>query len=232
MAAIPLADRPRRSYNQWRTVAVTCRPQEGTLMSPADPVTLWIDRLKAGDRESVRPLWERYFRRMVGLARQRLRAAPRRLADEEDVALSAFDSFCRCAAAGRFPRLDDRDDLWQVLVMITLRKAADQARHERRQKRGGGQVARASELDEEGTSAFAKLIAREPDPAVAAELADGCRRLLDALDNDTLRKIAVAKMEGDSNEQIAERLNVSLATVERKLRGIRGILEKVWRSEG
>jgi DNA-directed RNA polymerase specialized sigma24 family protein len=144
--------------------------------------------------------------------------------DEEDVALSAFDSFFRAAEAGRFPRLDDRDDLWQVLVMITLRKAADQARREGRQKRGGGQVALASEMDEDG--AFAAVIAREPDPAFAAEMADGCRWLLEVLGDDTLRKIAVAKMEGDSNEQIAERLNVSLATVERKLRGIRGILEK------
>jgi hypothetical protein len=62
------------------------------------------------------------------------------VADEEDVALSAFDSFCRGAEKGRFPRLQDCDDLWQLLFMITTRKAADLVEHERRQKRGGGLV--------------------------------------------------------------------------------------------
>src|SRR6516164_1255619 len=98
-------------------------------------VTAWIEQLKAGDAAAAAPLWQGYFRRLVGLARQRLGAAPRRAADVEDVALSAFDSFCRGAAAGRFPRLDDRDDLWALLVTITARKAAEQVRRERRLKR-------------------------------------------------------------------------------------------------
>ncbi|MBI1915085.1 MAG: hypothetical protein HYS12_10160 [Planctomycetes bacterium] len=80
-------------------------------MSSAGDVTRWLQQLKAGDHDAVQPLWERYFRRLVGLARDRLRKLPRRTADEEDVALSAFDSFCRRAEEGRFPRLDDRDGL-------------------------------------------------------------------------------------------------------------------------
>jgi len=67
-------------------------------------------------RTRPRKLWERYFRRLVGLARKKLRAAPRRAADEEDVALSAFDSFCRGAKLDRFPQLHDRLDVWQLLV--------------------------------------------------------------------------------------------------------------------
>src|SRR5262249_44003183 len=78
-----------------------------------------------------------YFRRLVGLARKKLRAAPRRAADEEDVALSAFDSFCRGAEQDRFPQLHDRLDLWQLLVLLTARKAVDLAQPERRQNRGG-----------------------------------------------------------------------------------------------
>src|SRR5207249_6675395 len=67
--------------------------------SPVDSsVSAWIDRLKDGDPAAAQPLWERYFGRLVGLARDRLRGAARRAADEEDVALSAFDSFCRGAA--------------------------------------------------------------------------------------------------------------------------------------
>jgi hypothetical protein len=109
-------------------------------------VTAWIEQLKADDATAATPLWQAYFRRLVGLARQRLGAAPRGVADEEDVALSAFASFCRAAAQGRFPRLDDCDDLWQVLMMLTARKAINLIERECSQKRGGGQVVPAAPL--------------------------------------------------------------------------------------
>src|ERR1700754_5164328 len=100
-------------------------------------ITRWIGRLKGGDFAAARPLWEAYFRRMVGLARQRLRGAPCRVADEEDVALSAFDSFFAAAAAGRFPQLADRRNLWPLLVSITAHKCVDLVRRESRRKGGG-----------------------------------------------------------------------------------------------
>src|SRR5215212_4533354 len=102
-------------------------------MSSTGDVTRWLRRLRAGDRDVIQGLWERYFRQVVALARRRLEGVPRRAADEEDVALSAFDSFCRAAEQGRFPRLEDRGDLWQVLAMLTKRKAADLRQSERRQ---------------------------------------------------------------------------------------------------
>src|SRR5438477_5346017 len=109
-------------------------------MPSNDDVTEWVRQLEAGDRDAAGGLWEAYYRRLVGLARGKLRDLPRRAADEEDVALSAFDSFCRGAEQGRFPRLDDRDNLWRLLVVITERKACDLVQHEHRQKRGGGEV--------------------------------------------------------------------------------------------
>ena len=192
---------------------------------PADaPVTIWLDQLRAGDHGAVQPLWDRYFHRLVALARARLKTAPRRAADEEDVALSAFKSFCLAAEEGCFPRLDDRDDLWQVLMAITIRKAANLANHERRQKRGGGAVVGASELGD--GEVFAELISRDPDPALAAEVAENCRRVLDALGEGVLREIAVAKMQGETNKAIAARLDVAEITVERKLAVCREILKK------
>src|SRR4051795_12014994 len=134
--------------------------------SPSGCVTVWLEQLKAGDPAAAKPLWDGYFARLVRLARARLRAAPRRAADEEDVALSAFDSFCRGALEGRFPRLSDRDELWQLLVLLTARKASNLVRQERRQRRGGGRVWNASALDADDPGegpAFANLIGREPD---------------------------------------------------------------------
>src|SRR5437660_7601206 len=108
------------------------------VVSTAGSVTHWISQLKSGDTAAVQKLWESYFPRLVGLARKKLQAGPRRAADEEDVALSAFDSFVRNATHGSFPDLHDRDNLWLLLVAITVRKALQLIRHEQRQKRSGG----------------------------------------------------------------------------------------------
>src|SRR5262245_16840975 len=109
-------------------------------MDTGGSVTHWLHQLGDGDAAAAQPLWERYFDRLVHLACQKLRGAPRCAADEEDVALSAFDSFCRGAARGRFPKLNDRHNLWALLVRITDCKAKDLVRHERAQKRGGDYV--------------------------------------------------------------------------------------------
>ena len=74
--------------------------------------THWVHQLKAGNRDAAQELWERYYRRLVELARRRLSTkAVNGVADEDDIALSAFASFYRAAEAGRFPQLADRNDL-------------------------------------------------------------------------------------------------------------------------
>ena len=184
-------------------------------MDAHSSISVWLGRLKAGESAAAQPLWKAYYGRMVELARRVLGGRPRAAADEEDAALSAFNSFWGAVQKGRFPDLEDRHDLWQVLLMLTARKAIDQMRGEARQKRGGGQRA---QLD---TDAFAEVMGREPTPALAAQVAEECRRLLYGLDDAVLQTVAVAKMEGYSNAEIAERLGCSVASVERKLRLIR-----------
>jgi DNA-directed RNA polymerase specialized sigma24 family protein len=191
-------------------------------MSPGS-ITRLFNQLQLGDRAAAQKLWELYFHRLVGLARTKLGAVPRGTADEEDVALSAFDSFCRAAEQGRFPQLADRNSLWRLLMVITARKAAHQKRDAGRQKRGGGS-ATVSEADEEGL--LNSVLSREPDPAFAAEVAEQSRALLNGLANEELRQIALRKMEGYTNEEIAAQLGFALATVERRLRLIRKRWEK------
>jgi DNA-directed RNA polymerase specialized sigma24 family protein len=197
-------------------------------MQSEGSITHWIGQLKAGDQAAAQDLWERYFKRLVGLARKKLEGTPRRAADEEDVALSAFDSFCRGVERGRFPKLQDRDDLWPLLVVITARKACDLAQHERREKRAGAILF--SDLPgADGLSSFAsdpavqQIIGTEPTPAFAAQIADECRRLLDLLPDAELRSVAIWKMEGYTNDEIAARLQCVPRTVERKLRVIRSV---------
>jgi RNA polymerase sigma factor (sigma-70 family) len=197
-------------------------------MSPAENVTFWISRLKEGDADAAQPLWERYFQCLVGLARHHLRGQLP-TADAEDVALSAFASFCRGGVQGRFPRLNDREDLWQLLVLLTARKAGRLLRHENRQKRGGGKVRAEADLagDADAESPLAQVVDGEPTPAFAAEVAEECQRLLARLGDDELRAVALAKMEGYTNQEIADQLDRDVRTVERRLRLIR----KKWSQE-
>jgi DNA-directed RNA polymerase specialized sigma24 family protein len=200
-------------------------------MSADASVTHWLNLLQAGDRAAARPLWDRYFPLLVARARATLRGRPPMAGDEEDVALSAFDSFCRGAEEGRFPRLDDRDDLWRLLLMFTARKATHLVRDERRDKRGGGRVRTEADLADDGGDSDEGLLARvlgpEPTPEFAAQLAEECRLLLDKLEAEDLRSIAVWTMEGDTVEEIAARLGRSVRTVARKL----AVIRDLWREE-
>lgn len=190
-------------------------------MDSPGSVTCWLDGLRLGDAAAAQRLWEGYFARLVGMARKKLHGRRPRAADEEDVALSAFDSFCRGAEAGRFPRLNDRNDLWQVLVMLAARKAANLLRYENALNRGGGAAHEAGDGER-----FAQVVGDDPSPSLAAQVAEEYRRLFEQLDEGQ-RRIAVLKMEGLTDRQIAAATGRSLATVERKLKLIR----RLWQGE-
>jgi DNA-directed RNA polymerase specialized sigma24 family protein len=187
-------------------------------MNADGSVTRCIADLKAGEASAAERLWQAYFQRLVGLARTRLGPRGRPLADEEDVALSAFKSLCLGAARGRFPQLRDRDNLWPLLVVLTAHKATDLIKHQQRQKRGGG--VRPDDVDLEG------LLSREPTPEFSAMVAENCARLLDRLE-PPLRQIALLRLDGYTNIEIAERLRCALRTVERRLELIR----RTWNEE-
>jgi DNA-directed RNA polymerase specialized sigma24 family protein len=183
-------------------------------MSSGDPGSisrLLIVITESDDRavidDAVRALWERYFDRLVRLARKRLKHAPSAMHDAEDVALGAINSFCRRAAGGQFPRLDDRHDLWRILMTIAVRKSAG--------------LFRSPIAWTQDNGVLNQIVGREPSPALAATVADEVRHLLESLPNDGYRTIAQKKLEGYTNDEIAASLGCSTKNVEYKLRNIR-----------
>jgi DNA-directed RNA polymerase specialized sigma24 family protein len=199
---------------------------------PEIPVTHWLERLRAGDVDAAEVLFRAYFERLARLARQHLCESKRRMADEEDVALGAMDSFFRGVAAQRFPRLNDRTDLWRILLTLTLYKARDLARHENRERRGGGKVAPAVDLldlaSESGAgNALDRFASPEPPPDLAVCFAEEVRNHLDNLPGDDLRQVALARLEGCTVDEVADKLHMSRRAVERKLH----IIRKVWQGE-
>jgi DNA-directed RNA polymerase specialized sigma24 family protein len=107
---------------------------------------------------------------------------------------------------------------------LGLGKAARRRRHERRGKRGGGKVLAMTDLAaSDPDSGLADVVGPEPTPEFAAQVAEECGRLLDLLTQRGLRSVALAKMEGCTVAEIAQRLGCAPRTVERKLALIRDL---------
>ena len=199
-------------------------------MNKPGSVTHWLHALKANESkdDATRLIWERYFDQLMGVAKKRLQGVRRPCVDEEDIALEAFDSFFRGVRAGKFSRLDNRQDLWQILGVITSRKAINATKKEQRLKRGGGRLRLghnphdSRDMMEAEIPASAEL---RPDLAVIAT--EEVSRLLESLGDDALRDIAVWKMEGYTNTDIAAKIGRKERTVERKL----SIIRSCWMDE-
>jgi RNA polymerase sigma factor (sigma-70 family) len=190
-------------------------------------VTLWIKSVEDGDDSSAGQLWEYCFPRLLSYSKKKLPDHLRRALDEEDVALSAFKSFCLAAAKGAFPQLEGRDDLWKLLLCIAGRKAQSYVRRELREKRGGGQVRGESIFESGGNSSdsnsagIGNVVGNTASPEMLAQFTEDARAMIDMLQDDTIKTIALLRMEGYSVEEIAERLECGKRTVERRLTLIR-----------
>lgn len=208
-------------------------------MSEREPVSQWIERIKAGDQEAATKLWNKYYDKLIRLACHRLRGARRRAEDEEDVVARAFETFFRRAKAENFSELRDRNDLWRLLVTITDRKAKNFVRAEKRQKRGSGKLrgesgfygnakdAKKNHGEKSETKGADGLAGDEPTPEFTAMMLEHFQQLLDDLDED-LREIALLKLEGYSNDEIAEEIKRSSRTVERRV----WLIRERWKREG
>lgn len=189
-------------------------------MSNANGVSHWIDLVKQGDSQAAEQIWQHYFERLVRSVRGNLRGQNRGVSDEEDIVVSVFESFYRAAKNGRFPDLADQDDLWRLLLKMSARKIVDKHRHDQRQRRGDGvQVVSLGRRGDEGE--IIQVIGDQPTPEMALIMEESIERLLAHLGVGQLQEIAVAKLEGFSNSEIADRLACSERTIERRLHLIR-----------
>ena len=184
-------------------------------------VTRMIPALQRGEQQAVQVLWMHYFEPMVRLAEARLRGAPCRAGAAEDVAVEAFLRFCRdVQRQGRFADLSSRDNLLRLLLRFTFCEAGDfRKRETRRHQTVRGDSAL-------GKAGFELHAGREPPPEGQAQLASLLAKLPD--DKTKLRSIALLRLEGLSNDEIAAACKLSRATVERRFVMIRGHLKADW----
>jgi RNA polymerase sigma factor (sigma-70 family) len=191
-------------------------------------VTGLIPLLRAEDKSlrdmAASLIWQRYFRDLLDLARKNLDKKVRRRADEEDVILSMFRSFCARQARGEF-HLADCDELWRLLVTITLRKARNLTRNHHRARRNVAREQTVSSAADDDDFApgweLEQMDVSAPSPAEAVVLNEALERRLQSLGSDELRRIALLRLEGFTNKEIADKLDCVERTVERKLERIR-----------
>ncbi|MBS0205940.1 MAG: sigma-70 family RNA polymerase sigma factor [Planctomycetes bacterium] len=189
----------------------------------AGSVSLWIKAARDGEPHAIQHLWSRYYEKLVRLARTRLRGAPRRVQDEEDFAAHALESFHRGLQCGYYPDVTDRGGLWRLMIALTANKVVDGLRHERRAKRGGGNVVDEGILGD--GAVLAEAFGDEPTQEVAVAFADMLDQVLAKLGDETLRQVALMRLDGYSNDEIAQQLGCVERTIERKL----NVIRRVWR---
>jgi RNA polymerase sigma factor (sigma-70 family) len=188
-------------------------PSEGS-------ITILIGGMRLGDDEAARRIWERFSPRVAALARKKLPHWLRRIVDDDDLANSALCSVIMGLREGQFPELRDRDELWALLAWITVQKTRNEIARAARQKRLAPGAS---------TPVTDDIVARDLPPELIFRAAEQCKILLERLRKKEaiLEPIAMWKLEGYTNNEIAERLGCSLSKVARKLTLIR----KIWQTE-
>ncbi len=198
--------------------------------SESHSVTNLIKRVQADESQAAHELWQRSLEKMIRDARRSLKRFPRRAVDEEDVVNEVFAAFLQKVKENGFDKLEGRGDLWQILAMLAERKANSILRWELAKKRGGG--------NQRGESAFEQLDPYgsalpgiggvvEPHPKATEQLPFAVRELLGKLDDDDLRRVAMDRLARYTYKEIAERMGISMKTVERKVKLIR----EIWKQE-
>jgi len=188
-------------------------------------VTMMLSKLKGGDDLAAQLIWDKFFGRVRGLAKNKLGAISKRTGDEEDIALSAINALYIGAKDGRFQKLENRDDLWQILCMITSRKAASAWRKQSSRKEVGESIISGGKFNENGLG-IEHIASAVPDDAYVDSLSETSRELLEGLE-ERLREVALLKLQGYKNQEIADKIGRSIKSVERYLATIR----EEWNSE-
>jgi RNA polymerase sigma factor (sigma-70 family) len=180
-------------------------------------ISLLIAQAKDGDSAALGKLHQRYWPQLVARARQRLRGAPLRNADEEDVAQTAFIAFYESVQRQRLPKLENRHQLLALLSHIVACRAVNEIRQAVTARRGGGQVQTRSSVE---------LLAENQDASPEQEaIVNDCYEFYMRQLPDQLREFAVRHLGGLNSQEIADELGCTRRTVERKM----SLLRKHWR---
>jgi RNA polymerase sigma-70 factor (ECF subfamily) len=176
----------------------------------------------AASPEASAQLFERFARRLIGLARTHLDARMQNKVDPEDIVQSVYKSFF--LRYGDMPLDDENGGLWNLLTVITLRKCADRVRYFRTERRDLSRETPAA--GDDGSEPWRGVVGREPTPDQAVVLAETVQRLLETLDPSE-RPILELSLQGHSTQEISHELGRAERSVRRLRERIRKQLERM-----
>lgn len=179
-------------------------------------VTGWVTQLRLGDEVAATRLWEYVHPRLVEFGRRRIQTPDSARYDEDDVAQSAFHALCSAIQAGKYEDVADRGELWQLLATIALNKVRKRIVYASAQRRGGG----ATSL---GTGPLEGIESHDWSAEEQAIMREECERLLSVLQRDEVKQVALLRIEGYTNEEIAGMLGCTRRSVQRRLEFIRSV---------
>lgn len=195
-------------------------------------VTRWITEMRQGDPDAVRRLVERYFGKLRKLSQERIQRGTPILEDGEDIAIQVLTSVCKKVEQGKYPDLQNRDDLWYLMIFIAHRMVIDRRRS---RKKHSLQTPGEEELSpkEQTLEGALETIDNEMDSFIAEdsesdfqllEIIDCWQEMIRQIKDPVAKEVAKLKLEGHSNREIAEILRIVPRTVERKSQ----IIEQRW----
>ena len=182
-----------------------------------------MTRLRAGDQAAAREIFQRFVGDLIRLARRQFDATLRRKVDPEDAVQSAYKSFFLRYGEGKL-EVNDWNNLWGLLTIITLRKCLDRVKYHRAGRRNVQREA-AAQSGTLGTEPWWEAVAREPTPEEAAVLAETVEQLLRSLEEEE-RPVLEMSLQGFTTQEISERLGWPERTVRRLREHIRKHLER------
>lgn len=192
-------------------------------------VTQWLRQLERGDSAAFGKLWECYFQQIHRVVDRKVREVPRGVVDSEEIVMSVFESLWRSANEGRMKTVANRDQLCGMLLTFVKHKVVDHLRRNGAQFRNPGEPV-VSLANSSGHQILESLPGNEVPVVAETIMRDEYERALNMLPDGQMKQIAVLHLQGLTTEEIAKSVDVSTATVTRKLRCIRGIWQKELRT--
>jgi RNA polymerase sigma-70 factor (ECF subfamily) len=175
-----------------------------------------VRRLRAGSESAAGRLYDRYVGRLRALARAKLSADLAGRVDPDDIVQSVFRRFFQAAAREDYDA-PAGEDLWDLLLVITLNRVRSEAAYQRAAKRDVRRMIQAGP-DEDPLAAIA-----DRDESAAAALRLHVAEALEKLPADHQRAVEL-RMDGYEVAEIARAVGRSKRTVERLLQEARGVL--------
>jgi RNA polymerase sigma factor (sigma-70 family) len=181
-----------------------------------------VSDYQAGSESAARDLFDKYCERLMKLAKRRIGQRMASRFDPEDVIQSAFRTFFTRVKNDEFT-FEQEDDLFKLLVRLTVRKTLRRIEHHNAAKRNPSLEAAQRTDDVEPFSLVAGQ-AMPPDMEVA--LIDEFQLLIGQLP-ELDRQVLELKVQGYTTVEIAEKLG----SYERKIRRVLERIEKLSKGE-